>query len=157
MKIRQANIDDLEELQQLFVDTINSTCKDDYSKEQIEVWTSSIENREKWKNKILTQYFIVSELDCEIVGFGSLENGNYIDLIYVHKGHLRKGIANQIFNSLKKEAHKSGNKILTSDVSKTARPFFERNGFTVVEENEFELKGVQISNYRMINKVIIPI
>lgn len=150
--IRQANIDDLEEILKLFVDTINYTCKNEYSKEQIEVWTSSVQNKEKWKNKIRTQYFIVAELNKNVVGFGSLENGNYIDLIYVHKDHLRKGIANRILDSLKIKAEEYGNKNLTSDVSKTARPFFERNGFRVVKENKFDLKGVLISNYQMINE-----
>lgn len=151
MIIRQANADDLEEILNLFVDTINNTCKNDYTKEQIEVWTSSVQNEKKWESKIRTQYFIVAELNKEIVGFGSLENENYIDLIYVHKDHLRKGIANQILDSLKNKAQEYGNKNLTSDVSETARPFFERNGFSVVKENEFDLRGVVISNYRMIN------
>lgn len=152
MIIRQANIDDLEEILMLFVDTINSTCKNEYTKEQIEVWTASAQNKEKWKNKIITQYFIVADIHKEIVGFGSLENDNYIDLIYVHKDHLRKGVANRILNTLKNKAQEYGNKYLTSDVSKTARPFFERNGFKVVKENEFDLNGVLISNYEMTNK-----
>ncbi len=152
MIIRHANINDLEEILKLFVDTINNTCKNEYTKEQIEVWTSSVQNKEKWKNKIRTQYFIVAELNTEIVGFGSLENESYIDLIYVHKDHLRKGIANLILDSLKNKAQEYGNKNLTSDVSKTARPFFERNGFIVVKKNEFNLNGILISNYRMINE-----
>lgn len=151
MIIRQANIDDLEEVLKLFVDTINNTWKNDYTKEQIEVCVSSARNEEKWESRIRTQYFLVAQLNKEIVGFGSLENENYIDLIYVHKDHLRKGIANRILDSLKNKAQENGNKNLTSDVSKTARPFFEKNGFRVIKENEFDLNGVLISNYQMIN------
>lgn len=151
MTIRQANIDDLEEVLKLFVDTIKSTWKNDYTKEQIEACVSSVQNEEKWESRIRTQYFIVAQLNKEIVGFGSLENENYIDLIYVHKDHFRKGIANQILDTLKNKAQEYGNKKLTSDVSKTARPFFEKNGFKVIKENEFELNGILISNYNMHN------
>ncbi len=88
------------------------------------------------------------------MGFGSLENENYIDLIYVHKYHLRKGIANRILDSLKNKAEEYGTKSLSSDVSKTAVPFFKRNGFRLLKENEFDLSGVLISKYQMIYKAI---
>lgn len=149
MTIRRAKINDLEELLTIFSETIKSTCKREYSEEQIKVWISSIDDKEKWKNKILNQFFIVVQFENKIVGFGSLEKGDYIDLMYVHKDYLRKGIANRIYESLKEEAQKNGNKKLTSDVSKTARSFFEKVGFVVIRENEFDLKGVKISNYLM--------
>ena len=153
MIIRQANIDDLEDILNLFVETIKHTCRNDYTEEQIEVWTSSAHNIERWENKILAQYFIIAEINKEIAGFGSLENENYIDLMYVHKDHLRKGIANRILDALMNRAQEYGKNILSSDVSKTARPFFERNGFTVIKENEFDMNGVLISNYLMTNEV----
>ncbi len=149
MILRRANIGDLEVIQNLFVETIKSTCTSDYSQEQIDVWTSSIENSKKWIHKIKTQYFIVAQIEDEIVGFGALKNQNYVDLLYVHKDHLRKGIAKQILNKLKNKAHERGHQSVSSDVSITARPFFEKNGFNVVKENEFELKGVLISNFLM--------
>lgn len=149
MTIRRAKINDLEEVLTIFSETIKSTCKRDYSEEQIKVWVSSINDKEKWKNKIINQFFIVVEFENRMVGFGSLEKGDYIDLMYVHKDYLRKGIANRIYQKLKEEAQKNGNKELTSDVSKTARSFFEKAGFVVIKENEFDLKGVKISNYLM--------
>ena len=43
---------------------------------------------------------------------------------------------------------------LTSDVSRTAQPLFERFGFTVVEERQPELRGVVIPNAFMRLRVL---
>ncbi|MCB9230877.1 MAG: GNAT family N-acetyltransferase [Bacteroidia bacterium] len=149
IKIRPANLSDLDEIQTLFVETIRFTCKADYSPRQIQVWTSSVENRERWIEKLNRQYFLVAEKDQRIVGFASLENGNYLDLLYVHKDFQRQGIANLLFQKIQSKARQPGFEKITSDVSKTARPFFEAKGFRVVQENKFSLKGVEITNYHM--------
>ncbi len=61
-------------MQKLFVDTISTICKDDYSPEQIKVWSSSIENNQRWIDKLTSQYFLIADLDNKIVGYASLEN-----------------------------------------------------------------------------------
>lgn len=148
MTIRKAKPDDLEELLIVFEETIRTTCQHDYTIEQINVWVSSINDHEKWKNRILNQFFLVAELESRIVGFGSLED-HYLDLLYVSNNFLRKGIAIRLFEQLKSEAVRNGKTKLTSDVSITAYPFFEKIGFKMIKKNQFILKGVNISNYRM--------
>ena len=150
--IRRAQQSDITEILSLFVDTIRHTCKDDYQEEQIQVWTSSAQNREKWLTRINTQYFILAEINGSLVGFASLENGNYLDVLYVHKDHLRQGIAHQLYENIKKKSLESGSTQLTAHVSKTARPFFEAKGFAVHQENITTINGVEIMNYQMIEK-----
>jgi putative acetyltransferase len=149
LKFRQANLNDLEEMQELFVETIKNTCKNEYNKQQIDAWVSSVENKERWKSILANQYFLIAEINNKMVGFGSLENGNYLDFMYVHKDFLRKGIANLIFEKLKAKSLELGFDKLNSDVSKTARPFFENKGFKVIRENKNMMKGVEIINYHM--------
>ncbi len=149
LKFRQANLNDLEEIQELFVETIKSTCKNEYNKQQIDAWVSSVENKERWKSILANQYFLIAEINNKMVGYGSLENGNYLDFMYVHKDFLRKGIANLIFEKLKAKSLELGFEKLTSDVSKTARPFFETKGFKVIRENKNMMKDVEIINYHM--------
>ena len=55
-------------MQKMFVDTISTICKDDYSPEQIKAWTSSIENTELWTDKLTSQHFLIAEIDNKIVG-----------------------------------------------------------------------------------------
>ena len=149
IKFRQSEFDDLEEMQELFVETIKSTCQNDYNKKQIDAWITSVENKERWKSILANQYFLIAEIDSKMVGYGSLENGNYLDLMYVHKDFLRKGIANMIFEKLKAKSLALGFDKLTSDVSKTARPFFETKGFNVIRENKNMMNDVEIINYHM--------
>ena len=48
-----------------------------------------------------------------------------------------------------------GEKSLASDVSITAKIFFEEMGFTVEKENRNFIKGIMLINYTMV-KVIKP-
>ena len=150
IQLKKANAKDLNEILLLFKETIISTCNEDYNSEQIRVWTSSIEKKDRWKSALKEQLFIIALFKEKIVGFGSLENGDYIDYLYVHKDYLRKGIANKIFEKLEFESKKLGFEKLSSDVSKTARPFFESKGFEVYKENKNIINGIEIINYKMI-------
>ncbi len=149
ISLRRAEPEDLDELQALFVDTINSTCSSDYSTDQIEAWTSTIENKDRWNRLITYQHSIVATLDDEIVGLAALDNGDYLDFLYVHKDHQRKGIATELYDALKLESLRLGFYKLQADVSITARPFFEAKGFEEIKENRKDVNGVELKNYRM--------
>ena len=150
MNIRRATIDDLSDLQTLFVETIKEVCRSEYSPSQIDVWTSSVNDRERWINAIEEQYFIVAEEKGEIHGFGSLKEGKHIDFFYVHKDHQREGVGNKIYEALEKEAESSGSEGLFGFVSKTAKPFFDKKGFRTAQEKRNIIHGVEIQNYRMV-------
>ena len=149
MTIRKGNIDDLAELQQLFVDTVSNVCKVDYNSDQISVWTSSIENEKRWRDILTNQFVLVAQDRKKIVGFCTLDNGNYIDLLYIHQNYQRQGIAHKLYADIEKEARRQRQTELTSDVSKTARPFFEIVGFKMLKEQSISLKGVELTNYKM--------
>lgn len=149
ISIRLSKLSDLTEMQKLFVDTISTICKDDYSPEQIKVWTSSIENTQRWKDKLTSQYVFVAELDNKMVGFASLENNDYFDFLYVHKDYQRQGIADRLYFEIEKEAIKRKATVLNSDVSETARRFFEKKGFKTITPQTNIMNNVAIINYKM--------
>lgn len=149
ISIRLSKLSDITEMQKMFVDTISTICKDDYSPEQIEAWTSSIENTQLWTDKLTSQHFLIAELDNKIVGFASLENNDYLDFLYVHKDFQRKGIADRLYYEIEKEAIKRKATILNSDVSKTARRFFEKKGFQTIASQTNVIRNVKIVNYKM--------
>ncbi len=149
IKIRRAQLSDLQEIHTLFVETIRAICSQDYSGEQINAWTSSVENQDRWKRLILNQFSIVAEHEGKIVGLAALDDPEYLDFLYVHKDYQSQGIATLLFDELKLESLHKGKYKLISDVSITARPFFEVKGFEVVKENRKEVRGVELMNYRM--------
>jgi putative acetyltransferase len=146
--IEKATVNHLKEILNLFKTTIETSCRKDYNEAQILAWTSSIENKERWKTKIKNQYFIVAKHHNKITGFGSLEN-DYLDFLFVDKDYLRKGIASLIYEKLKEKAKDLGITNLTTYASITAKPFFESKGFNIIRENKIVRKGIEITNFEM--------
>ncbi|MNE51026.1 putative N-acetyltransferase YafP [compost metagenome] len=152
--LRKGEQNDLIELQKLYVDTITTVCTADYDKQQIEVWTSGIENKQRWDEMITKQFVLVAQNENKIVGFATLDKGNYIDFFYIHKDHQRQGIANRLLAEIEAEARRLKQTDLISDISKTAKPFFEKNDFIVLAEQTIIKKGVNLSNYQMTKRLV---
>lgn len=149
MNFRKATISDLAEMKELFVQTIRSVCKNDYNSAQIEAWVSGAKITQRWIDVVENQLVLLAIIQEKIVGFGTLKDNNYIDFFFIHKDFQRQGIANKIFTKLELEAKKHHSKIITSDVSITAKPFFEKKGFVVKSEQKNMIKSIEIINYKM--------
>ena len=144
--IREALAEDLDAILNLFVESIEATCSVDYSPAQIKAWTASVQDRSKWFDRLTKQYFVVAEALGYLLGFASMENDNYVDLMYVNHKFQGQGVAKGLLHHLLECTTESK---ITTHASITAKPFFERNGFKVVKENRFELRGVEIVNFEM--------
>lgn len=151
--IRTAASKDLAQIIDLGTETIKNTCQRDYNQQQIEAWITAFQSREKWLIKLKEQYFLVAEAKGKIVGFTSLADGDYIDYMYINKDYLRQGIAHWLYQALEEKSLSLGKKVISSDVSITARPFFEKIGFTLAKENRNLIKGIMLINYRMTKKI----
>lgn len=151
--IEDAYKEDIKEIQKLFYDTIHMICRKDYNKEQIDAWSSASDDDEKWLNKILNQYFLVARAEDKIVGFGSLQDNNYLDLLYVHKDYQKKDIAKKILAYLEKKAEINRSEVITADVSKTAKSFFEKNGYKVLKEQKKKIRSIFLQNFKMVKKL----
>lgn len=154
--IRRGELNDVPELKALFVDTITSICKADYDADQIEAWISDTKhgaNRQSWHDMIINQFVLVAQYDRKIVGFATLDNGNYIDLFYVHKDHQRQGVAGRLYIGIENEARRQHQTMLTADISKTARSFFEKQKFNVLAEQVVCRKGINLINYKMMKSI----
>jgi putative acetyltransferase len=147
---RSGRLNDLQEMQQLFVGTIEAICSSDYNPEQIRAWTSGIENEWRWRELLTHQFVLVALIGECIVGFGSLAKGGCIDMLYVHKNFQGKGIATAIMKLLEDEASHLNYVKLFSDVSITAKGFFERSGFKAINEQLTIRQGIQLMNYNMV-------
>lgn len=147
--LREGSQYDLSEMIQLFQDTIMTVCKADYNTDQLNAWKSGAENRERWDSVIREQYIIIAEAENKIAGFCTLDQGNYIDLLFVHKDYQHQGIASQLYKPIEKEAFRQNQKFITANVSKTAKPFFESKGFKVIQEQTVTVKGIELTNYKM--------
>ncbi|KIO53662.1 GNAT family N-acetyltransferase [Flavobacterium hibernum] len=149
MNFRKATISDLKEMQELYIETIKHVCKNDYNSAQIEAWISGVKNKDRWLEVINTQFVLLAIIENQIAGFGTLKDANYIDFFYIHKDFQRLGIADKILTALETEAKNHNSKIITSDISITAKPFFEKKGFVAKAEQRNIRLGVELINYKM--------
>lgn len=150
MQLRRATANDLEQLKALYFNTILTVNAKDYSEEQVAVWASTADRTENLLRRIKEQHFYVAYTDENIItGFASLENDGYLDMMYVHKDFQRMGVAALLISKIFDIAKELNLSILTTEASITAKPFFEKHGFTVLEEQTVFIKDVPLKNYRM--------
>jgi putative acetyltransferase len=153
VKIRTTTPADLDAIRQLFYDTVTQVNSRDYEPEQIEAWAAGSEKKEDWTQKMEEQYFLVAEAGDTIVGFCSLTRLGQLDFLYVHKDFQGMGIATKLLDTVIKIAEQMDMEVITSDVSITARPFFEKRGFQLMASQRVNLGGVLLFNFKMAQKV----
>lgn len=151
--IRQAVRSDIIDVTKIFYETIQTVNSKDYPQDEIDDWSSWHTDIEKWNVTIVEQYFIVAILDNKIVGFGSLAKDGYLDLMFVHKDYQRQGIASQLLIVLERKAIGQENREIYSDVSVTAKKFFEHHGFLIQQEQLKKSRDKELKNYRMTKNI----
>ncbi len=133
----------------LFRDTIRRVNSRDYSPDQIAAWACDDIDLVKWTERFTGRFVPVAEADGRPVGFAELESNGHIDRVYVSADHQGQGIAQRLLAAVVAEARRVGLTRLYSEVSITARPFFEKQGFVVLAEQVVNCRGVELVNYRM--------
>ena len=125
------------------------TASRDYSPEQIAVWAPADMNVTVWAAKRAAATTIVATMDARVVGFTDVDEQGYIDMLFVDPQVARCGVATALMTGAVDRARHCGIRQLTSHVSVTARPFFEKNGFVIVEERHPVRAGVALTNFLM--------
>ena len=92
----------------------------------------------------------------EIVGFSSITPQGYLHSMFVHKDFQGEGIATMLLNEMEQYAIANGIMRITSEVSLTARPFFEKKGYIVEEEQKRKANQLSLTNFWMVKQVICP-
>ena len=144
-----AKVEDLPTMKSLFEASIRQTCSQDYSPEEIEAWLLSLKNTQRWEELIQHQIVWLALLDTQLAGFCSLKDGNYLDFLYVSPHHQGLGIAKQLVAIAIEEARKKGHSKISSDISITARPFMEAQGWKQIRRNENPRADQILINYHM--------
>ena len=83
----------------------------------------------------------------DIAGFIDVEPDGHIDLLYVAPAAAGSGVARLLLETAEALTPLSGVDRLYAEASETARPVFERLGFTVLARRDFEVAGVPIHNW----------
>ena len=145
--IRAALQSDAVELKKLFQNTVLAINRRDYSQAEVEDWASCGDDLSNIEDMIKTHYFIVAiNQQSEIVGFSSITPQGYLHSMFVHKDFQGEGIATMLLNEIEQYAITNGIIRITSEVSLTARPFFEKKGYIVEEEQKRKANQLSLTN-----------
>ena len=145
MIVREYQSTDCKELSELFYNTVHTVNAKDYTTEQLNAWATGNVDLEQWNKSLQEHYSIVVVDDEIIVGFGDIDKTGYLDRLYVHKDYQGKGIATTICDMLEQAVQ---GKIVTH-ASITAKPFFEKRGYTVIMEQRVVRQGIVLTNFVM--------
>lgn len=144
--IRHYKPTDIEEVINLFYNTVHSINTKDYTKAQVNVWASKNIDLDNWNKTLLKHHsFVVTNSFGKIIGFGDIDSTGYLDKLFVHKDFQNIGIATLICDELEK----INTDIIFTYSSITAKPFFEKRNYKVIKEQEVECQGIKLKNYLM--------
>lgn len=146
MILRNYKQSDCAELARLFYHTVHCVNAGDYSREQLDAWATGKVDLEAWNESFRKHHTVVAEVDGIVIGFGDMDETGYLDRLYVHKDHQRQGVATAICDELEQNTKAV---VFSTHASITARPFFEKRGYTVIREQQVERRGVLLTNFVM--------
>ncbi len=149
IKIYRVAKEDVGMITQLFRDTIKNVNSKDYPEDEIDDWSSWWADHDKWHEKIEEQYFIKAMINDKTVGFSSLATDGYLDFLFTHKDYQGQGVAGNLIRKIEKKAKEQGNDLIYSDVSITAKGFFERHGYIVEKQQFKKSKNKELIVFRM--------
>ncbi|MFD1336871.1 GNAT family N-acetyltransferase [Oceanobacillus iheyensis] len=152
MIIRKYESSDTAELVDLFYETVHGINKQDYTKEQLHAWAKFSNKQQKqdsWYHSLNQNITYVALIDNVIVGFIDLEKNGYLNRLFVHKDYQRQGIAKRLYNSIENDAKQYNIEKLYTNASITAKPFFNRCGFSIIQKQEIYIDEVELINYKM--------
>jgi ribosomal protein S18 acetylase RimI-like enzyme len=145
--VRTYRPDDLDAVLEVFIRAIRVTASRHYEPAQVEAWAQP--DRQVWKTRRMSRPTWVAEIDGAVVGFTDLEPDGHIDMMYVHPSFAGRGVAQRLIHKAEAHACANGMTRLTSEVSVTARPFFEKQGFEVVEPETVFRNGQSFERFKM--------
>ncbi|MCI9185441.1 MAG: GNAT family N-acetyltransferase [Lachnospiraceae bacterium] len=148
MEIRMYRPSDCKILTGLFYNTVHTVNARDYTEEQLNVWATGEVDLEKWNQSLQEHFSVVAVDNGTVVGFGDIDHTGYLDRLFVHADYQGKGVGTAICNQLEQAVQGT----IVTHASITAKPFFEKRGYSVMKEQSVERQGIFLTNYRMEKK-----
>lgn len=149
MTIRTYRPEDLPRLIALFRRSVVQGAARHYNNEQLLAWASGMEDAKTWSKRLSGQTVVVCEMEEQLTGFAAMQADGYLDLLFVDPLYHRQRIATHLYRTLETWAAQRGIRKMFTEASLTALPFFEKQGFEVIERQTVERRGISLDNFRM--------
>jgi putative acetyltransferase len=150
--VRASSDADLEPIARLFTDSVRALGAARYDAAQLAAWAPEPPDLEAWRARLASLETLVAEADGELLGFLSYTPVGHVELLYTAPASARRGVASALYRAAEDELRARGVRELTTEASLVARPFFERQGYLVVEEQRVERNGQVFRRFAMRKK-----
>ena len=149
-RIKRLAENDIPQMRELFRSTVLCVNSRDYTDEECKDWASCGDSTEHWKDLLSEKdYFAALDGVGNIIGFSSMNAGGHLHSLFVHKDWQGKGVDTMLLSEAERLAMEYGAEKITSEVSITARPFFEKHGYKMVKEQKAKANRMYLTNYVM--------
>jgi len=149
IKIRNFEPKDVEVTWDLKFNTIRSINILDYVATQTKAWAPDNYDLKLWQKRVTDMNPFIAEIDGKVVGFADLQKDGYIDHFFCHSECQGQGVGRALMEHILETGRSIGISRLYSQVSLTARRFYEYFGFVVVEKQQVKVNGVELTNFIM--------
>lgn len=147
VSIRPATDDDARVIPALFRESVHGLAHEFYSPKALAAWADGLDEHGA-RALIRGSLVLVAERDGQPAGFAALK-ANVLEMLYVHPGHARSGVASTLLAQIETLAARRGIEALTVRASLAAQPFFKARGFLLVRGLEVVRAGVEIFCFEM--------
>lgn len=155
MTVRPYGEADFESLVSLFTSSVHILAAPHYDVVQRAAWARQPPDRERWRKRLATLRTLIAEAEHQSAGFVSYDDRGHIDLLYTAPGFQRRGVASLLYLHVERALRSSGVSELFTEASVVAHPFFEHQGFRVVEEQAVDFGGVSFRRYLMCKSIVV--
>ena len=144
IELREFRIGDEPALRVVFESAIHDVAIRDYSQAEVDAWAPRQFDPSLWARRVQGIAPYVVERDGEIVAYADVQPDGYIDHFFVAAAANGLGIGRRLMERIHDRACELGVSELTSEVSRTAQPFYIHFGFEIVDRHIKEVRGVGI-------------
>lgn len=152
MYIRKFRYSDAVELAKMHRSTIRAVNSKDYSKKQIEVW-SSRSTAKRFRTYAKDRLIFVALDKNNIIGFIEFKD-NEVKALYVHKDYIRKNVGRRLLEKIEEIAYKNGIRKLKCMSTLTAKDFYLNQGFKIIRKTRFPIENQKLVVYEMEKQLI---
>ncbi|WGV97927.1 GNAT family N-acetyltransferase [Vibrio sp. YMD68] len=147
--IREYKDSDASALFEIVFNTVRVINRRDYSQAQVEAWAPYSQEPANWKQRMKSLAPFVAVMDDVVVGYADLQPCGLIDHFFCHHEYQGQGVGKALMAYVLAVGEQRGVRRYYSNVSITARPFYERFGFMVIQEQWVDMRGQKLKNFVM--------
>lgn len=140
-------------LRELFAQSIDELCQEDYDDDQRLAWISRVEDAGAFAKQLGGMVTLIVMVDGDYAGFVSLKNNAVLEMLYVSPHYAGEGIGTTLVETMERLATARGSKELTVNSSETAVMFFEARGYIANSRYLIPIDDQWLSNTTLIKKL----